>query len=268
MMHLFLQELKSHRKSLIFWSIGMAVLIAMGVAKMTAYQASGEQINQLFSQLPKVFKVIFGASSDFDLSTARGFFALLFLYIAIMAAIHAALLGSEIISKEERDKTAEFLLTKPLTRSQILTAKFLAGLLNVSILTVVSTLSSVLIVDASNKGPSITNAILLLMAGMFCIQIIFYCIGIYIAANSSQARSTAQKAAAAVMVGYLIYVLVGIFDSLSWLRIFTPFQYFEAGQLLTHNTLSPVYLFATMTIVAFCVTGAYAGYARRDQTLT
>lgn len=38
------------------------------------------------------------------------------------------MLGSGIISKEERDKTAEFLLVKPVSRAHIMTAKLLAAL--------------------------------------------------------------------------------------------------------------------------------------------
>ena len=54
----------------------------------------------------------------------------MFTYFALMLSIAAAMWGSDIISKEERDKTVEFSLTLPVTRSRLVTAKALAALVN------------------------------------------------------------------------------------------------------------------------------------------
>ncbi len=258
MLNIYFQELKAHRKNIILWSVGMIMLIVMGMAKMSAYQSSGDNINKLFAELPRVFKAITGATG-FDLATAKGFFALLFLYIVIMVAIHAVLLGSEIIAKEERDKTAEFLLTKPLTRSAILSAKILAGLTLVSILALVTLLASVTIVGAYNDGASITNDITKMMFGMFLIQLIFYIIGI--------ALATVQVGAMIVLVTYLAYVLVGIFDSLNFLKYVTPFRFFEADAIL-NNGYSPTFILMTLVIILVCLGVSYKQYPTRDQTLT
>lgn len=266
MLNIYFQELKAHRKNIILWSIGMIMLIVMGMAKMSAYQSSGDNINKLFAELPRVFKAITGATG-FDLATAKGFFALLFLYIVIMVAIHAVLLGSEIIAKEERDKTAEFLLTKPLTRSAILSSKILAGLTLLSVLTVVTLLASVIIVGAYNDGASITSDITKLMFGMFLIQLIFYSVGVSLAAISKNPRSSSQIGAMIVLVTYLAYVLVGIFDTLNFLKYVSPFRFFEADAIL-NNGYSPIFILMTLVIILVCLGFSYKKYPTRDQTLT
>ena len=58
-----------------------------------------------------------------------------------MATIHAAMLGATIIAKEERDKTAEFLFVKPVSRSKIISFKLLVALVNIVILTIVAAIS-------------------------------------------------------------------------------------------------------------------------------
>ena len=50
--------------------------------------------------------------SDVDVSKISGYYSILFVYILLMATIHAAMLGADIIAKEERDKTSEFLFVK------------------------------------------------------------------------------------------------------------------------------------------------------------
>jgi ABC-2 type transport system permease protein len=63
----------------------------------------------------------------FNLTTLSGFYGVMFLYFGLMGAIAAAMWGSDIISKEERDKTVEFALVLPVSRSRVITAKALAA---------------------------------------------------------------------------------------------------------------------------------------------
>lgn len=266
MLNIFKQEIVSHKKHLLLWSVGIIFLIVMGMAKMSAYHASGESINKLFAELPKVFKAITGATG-FDLSSAKGFFALLFLYIAVMVAIEAVLVGTEIVSKEERDKTTEFLLTKPLTRTNILVSKILAGLVIVLVLSLVTTASSLLIVGAYNQGVSINYEILKLMGGMVFMQLVFYSVGLAIAASSKKARSTTQIGSMIVLGAYLAFVLVGLFDSLNWLKYLTPFQYFEANTVLISG-YSILSIGLSLLIIFVSLIVAIKMYSSRDQTLT
>ncbi len=66
----------------------------------------------------------------FNLTTLTGFYGIMFLYFGLMGGIAAAMWGSDMISKEERDKTVEFSLVLPVSRSRVITAKALAALVN------------------------------------------------------------------------------------------------------------------------------------------
>jgi ABC-2 type transport system permease protein len=78
----------------------------------------------LFKTFPKPVLVIAGING-LDVGTVIGYFGVLYLYILLMATIHAAMIGAEVISKEERDRTSEFLYPKPISRSKIVTEKLL-----------------------------------------------------------------------------------------------------------------------------------------------
>ena len=98
-MNIFKRELKAHRWGLLFWSLGMISLVASGMAKFAAYEQAGQSVEDIMAALPKAVQVIFGLSG-FDLTKASGFYGILFLYVAVMAAVHAVLLGSGLVSKE------------------------------------------------------------------------------------------------------------------------------------------------------------------------
>src|SRR5664279_2813934 len=137
MMSVFFRELKSYRKGLLFWSIGIVFMIAAGMAKYATFKSTGQSITDLLASLPQAVQVVFG-TTGFDLSKASGFYGVIFIYVALMATVHAVLIGNGIIAKEERDKTSEFLFVKPIARSKIITAKLCAGLLNIVLINIVA----------------------------------------------------------------------------------------------------------------------------------
>ena len=116
-MNVFLREMKAHRWGLLFWSLGMVMMIYSGMAKYGAYEAAGQSVEVILAQIPRSMQAVFGMTG-FDLTTAAGFYGMLFLYLAVMGAVHASLLGAHLIAKEERDHTSEFLYAKPASRSR------------------------------------------------------------------------------------------------------------------------------------------------------
>ena len=130
-MNLFLFELKRNSKSFLIWAVVEIFMVAAGMSKYAASVQSGQSINVLIEKMPQMLRALFGAG-QFDLSTAFGYYCVLYVFLLLISVVHATLLGSTIISKEERDKTSEFLYTRPISRSQILTQKILlSGLLMV-----------------------------------------------------------------------------------------------------------------------------------------
>lgn len=262
-MHVFLHELKAHRKGLFFWSFGMFLLILSGMAKYVAYQDAGQSMISLVHQLPRTIQILFGLTG-FDLSTASGFYGLLFLYIALMAALHAVLIGTDVIANEERDRTAEFLFVKPIARSAIVTGKLLAGLVNVVVFNLVTTLSSVLIVSRFNKGASATHDILVLMAGLLFIQLLFFFAGAMIAAVNRRPKRSASLATALLLLTFIVSFFVNFNAKLDWLKYLTPFQYFNAQTLTNTGRLDPLYITISILSIAVMLIITYWIYDKRD----
>lgn len=262
-MNLFLREMRAHRRSLIIWSIGMVVLVAGGMGKYGTLSGGGQSLNALISIMPKSVQVIMGLG-DFDLTKASGFYGVLYLYLAVMAAIHAAMVGAEIISKEERDKTAEFLMTKPISRARVVTFKLLAGLANVIVLNLVAFAGSVLIVGALATGEAVVGDISVLMVGLLILQLIFLVVGTASASLSRKPRASASIAAAVLLITFIISVAIDLSDKLDFLRFFSPFEYFQAKDLMYGGGLDAAYVALSVAIIAVLVVTTYVLYEKRD----
>lgn len=261
-MNIVLRELKANRKPLIIWSICMFLLVLSGMAKYTAY-SSGGAANIIFQTIPQSIKTLLGIGS-FDVTTISGFFAFLFLYIELAAAIHAALLGVTIIAKEERDKTVEYLMTKPVSRATIITSKLLAALVNIIVINIVSLVSSIIIVTAYNKGPDISDKIAVFFLSMFIVQLIFLSLGTFLAAFVKNPKSSESIVVATLLTAFVVSKVTDLSKNLHFLDLLSPFKYFDLNRLEAGLGLNSGVVLLSLLLVAAFFASTYHFYQRRD----
>lgn len=264
-MNIFRRELKAHRWGLLFWSLGMVMLVLSGMAKFAAYEQAGQSVEQIMAALPKGVQVIFGLSG-FDLTQPSGFYGILFLYIAVMAAVHAVLLGSGLVSKEERDRTSEFLYAKPVSRSEALTGKLFAGLVNMVALNLVTMFSSFYFVDYYGNGESFNDGIFTLMIGAFFIQLVFFSLGALVAGTARKPKRAPGRATTVMLVAFVLYYTVNLNENLDFLKYLTPFKYFDAAAVM-NDGLDPVFMVLSVLIAVAAILGTYRFYSVRDLSI-
>lgn len=262
-MNVFFREFKTHRKGLIWWSVGMFFLVYSGMAKFAAYQTSGVDTTKVIDAMPKAVKAVLGMN-NVDLSTAIGFFVILFIYLIVMAAIHASLLGAGVLTEEELDRTTEFLFAKPISRAKAVAAKLSAALVNVTVLNLVTTVSSIGFVAAYNKGESATTKVLLLMGGMYLAQLLFLSAGLAAAAIIKRPKRAAAVVSAYVFGAYFLSLWLDATEKAQWLKYTTPFKYFDAATIIKNTALDPVYVALSMVLTAGLVVAAFIFYQKRD----
>ena len=265
-MNVFLRELKAHRWGLVFWSLGMMAMVGSGMAKYAAFETAGQSVTDMLKQIPQAVQAVFGMTG-FDLSTASGFYGMLYLYLAVMGAIHAALLGANLLSKEERDRTSEFLYAKPVSRGRILTGKLLAGLVNVVALNLVTLFSSIYFVDYASKEAPIVGEILLLMAGLLFLQLVFFSIGAVVAGIVRKPKAAPSIATSIMFFTFLLSYLVNMSENLDALKYLTPFKYFDAAVLMSDGGFDPLYVALSTAIIVLAVIGTYRFYGARDLSI-
>jgi ABC-2 type transport system permease protein len=208
-------------------------------------------------------KVVLGFNSG-DLSKASVYFGMLYLYLLLMATIHAAMLGAAIFAKEERDKTSEFLFAKPVSRTAIITAKLLAVFVNIVIFNLVTFISSVILVGQYNKGESVNGNIAVLMIGMFILQVLFMVIGSAIAAVKKKPKTAASLSAGILLITYLLSIIIDLNEHIDALKYFTPFKYFEAKNIMSGSGLGLVYIVLSAVLIIALTATTYVFYKKRD----
>ncbi|WHY00667.1 ABC transporter permease subunit [Neobacillus sp. DY30] len=262
-MNIFIKEMKSHRKSLIFWSIGIFLMVASGMVKYESLSSSGQPMNEMLAGMPKSLLAVLGIG-DFDISTASGYYGLLFIYLLLMGTIHAAMLGATIISKEERDKTTEFLFVKPVSRNRIITAKLAAAFVNIVILNIITFVSSIVVVGKYSNGEVFTDDIAITMAGMFILQLIFLVIGSSLAAVKRKSKTAASLATGVLLLTYLLSVAIDLNENIEILQYLTPFKYFEAKNVMFGGGFEFIFVLLSGVLIAVLTVITFVFYKKRD----
>lgn len=241
-------------------------MVAAGMGKYSSLEGTGQSMNALMADMPKSLQAIMGTGS-LDLSTPIGYYGVIFLYLAVMGAIHAAMLGSNIIAKEERDKTVEFLLVKPVSRTRMITFKLLAALVNILIFNIVTFASSVGMVQKYGEGVNVTGDITMLMIGMFILQLIFLVIGTAIAAIYKNAKKATSLATGILLILFILSIAIDMNEKLDGLKFLTPFKYYDAKLVLEEGGFEPLYLtLSALLLLGFTIV-TYVFYRKRDMNV-
>ncbi len=261
-MNIFIRELKANLKSLLIWSGIILVLIMIAVAKFSAFAGDPEMLKLLDAMPPALLDAL--SMRAFNLTTLSGFYGIMFIYFGLMGAIAAAMWGSEIISKEERDKTVEFSLVLPVTRSRVITAKALAALANCLAFVLITWGVSWVAVRSYNPDQAFHDFLALEMQAMLAIELIFLAIGLLLGCAMKQYKLSGSTAVAIILVTYFLSVVSAMQEKLDFLKYFTPFKYFDAGELFRSGKLDETYLLLSAVIIVVCVVAAYWIYNKRD----
>ena len=113
-------------KSVITWSIALVAIILIFFSIFPSFADQAALLNETMSKFPPALLAAFGMN-QVDLSTILGFFSFIFLFAQLCLAIQAGNYGFGLVSIEETELTADFLVSKPVSRAQILNSKLLAG---------------------------------------------------------------------------------------------------------------------------------------------
>jgi ABC-2 type transport system permease protein len=261
-MNIFLRELKANIKSLIIWCVIMFLFVLLGGAKFSAY-ANNPDMLAILDTFPKAMIDALSLNA-FNLTTVSGFFGIMMVYFGLMGGIAASMWGSGIISKEERDKTVEFSLVLPVSRSRVITSKALAALVNCIVFVLVTWGASAAAAQTYNPDAAFYSFLMLEMEALFMIELIFLAIGLLLGCAMKQYKLSGSAAVGIILLTYFLSIAAVMQEKLDFLKYFSPFKYFDAAELFRNGRMDGTYLALSAAIIVVCVAAAYWVYNKRD----
>lgn len=264
-MNLLKKEMKDYALVFLYWSLGILVMVGGGLGKYAGFTSSSSgsmNIEAILGGLPKIFLAIFGAV-NVSYTHISGFYGIIYNWMVIMGAVFAVLLGTGILAKEERDKTAEFLMVKPISRAKIYTVKYgVAFIYQVLFVGVTYALSVGLLYKVSPHD-LMSSELLYMMGALLLIMLSFMSLSFMLASLVKQAKQSSQIGLNIVMVSYLLSVMINMLEELNGLRFLVAFAWFPVSELVELNLNTTYVWVSTIVIVVSFVVGVVF-YPKRD----
>jgi ABC-2 type transport system permease protein len=257
-MNIYKHEFKTNLKSVLIWSASISALMFVFMSIYTSFSADAALLQQAMSNFPKELLIAFGMT-NMDWSNVLGYFGLIFLFCQICLAIQAANYGFSLVSIEENELTADFLLAKPVGRTKIITSKLLAAISGLTITNIVVWISSFLFITLFNNGKEYSiKSLVILLLSIVVFQLFFLSVGMLISLLVKRVRNVTPFS----MALYILNAFGGMIGEKS-LEIISPFKHFDPNYILKNAAFDPLVLIS-VTIILVSVIGSYLLYARRN----
>ena len=260
-MNIIKRELKANFKSFLFWIFPLS-MIMMAASFEFEYFAGDPAIVEAMENFEQLFLAL--GSTVTNMTTPEGFVSVFSIYIYLPLAIFSGLLGSTIISKEEKNKTAEYLFTLPVKRWKVIMSKFIVAviytlLINLVVISVVYI--SFLKYEVSS---SFTSFMTNMSLGVFLTQIVFLGIGMVLSSILKQYKKSGSITIGILMSTFMVSILIGMVDGkLDFIKFAIPFQYFPAPDMLAGDFNLP-FIILSISIFIVTVCSTFFFYRKRD----
>ncbi len=259
-MTILLHELKQNRVSLIIWSAVLSFMLGVTIVVYPQMSAQMGELNDMLGSMG-AFSDAFGMG-QLNFSEFTDYFAIeCGNVLGLGGALFAAILGISALSAEEREHTAEFLLTHPIPRHRVVLEKLLSVISRLLILNSAIFAISIIGILAIRADVDMGKISLLFLA--------YLILQIEIAAISFGLSAFIRRGGIALGLGlalgfYFMNLISNLAEELTFLKYVSPFGYTDSGAILKQGTLPLKYLLPGMFLTAAGVLIAFLKYRKKD----
>jgi len=123
---------------------------------------------------------------------------------------------------------------------------------------------SIVAVQSYNPDQAFFDFLALEMQAMFMIELIFLAIGLLLGCALKKYKSSGSTAVGVILATYFISIVAGMNEKFEFLKHFTPFHYYDAGEIFRSGQLNGTYLIVSVAIIVVSLIAAYWAYNKRD----
>ncbi len=262
MISMLLHELKQYQKTTIIWTVCLIAGAGFYLSLYPAFAQDIEAVQKLIENFPAAFRDALGLTPDMY-GSIIGFYRLTLSFIILAGAIQAMNIGTSIVSKEESENTAEFLLVKPVRRSKILTSKLVASLTLLLITNIIYLVSVPIVVKVLADATIDLEIYVLMTLTLLFVQVFFLALGFLISVVAPKIRSVLSISLSTVFGFYII----GMLDTLlgaKTIRYVTPFKFYDLEYIAKNHSYEPVFIVIEVIFVTVAIAASYYIYSKRD----
>ena len=253
-------ELRLGRVPFLIWTAAIGFMMVICIVMFPEMKGQMAGVSEVFASMG-AFTAAFGMDR-LSFGTFLGFYAVeCGNILGLGGAFYAALTAASLLSKEEKDRTAEFLLTHPVRRGRVVLEKLAALVILITAMNLI--LYGMAVGTTAAIGETIPWKEMSLM------HLAYYLLQLELGGIAFGMSAVLRRGSAGVGIGmavmmYFLNLLNNISDKAKWLRYITPFAYCEGADIVENVSLDGTLLAVGMALMLAGWAAAFLIYTKKD----
>ncbi|MCI6615985.1 ABC transporter permease subunit [Ruminococcus sp.] len=253
-------ELKQSRISLIIWTVAIGFLLAVCIFMFPEMKGEMEEVNDVFSSMGS-FTQAFGMDKV-NFGTLLGFYAVeCGNILGLGGAFFASLCAISVLSKEEKERTAEFLFTHPVSRVRVVAEKLISVLLQIVILNAV--VYAIAVLSIAFIGETVPWQEITLMHTAYLLlqlELAGVCFGV----SAFLRRGSIGTGLGIAVIMYFLNIIANLTESAEFLKYITPFGYADGAEIVRNVSLDMNMIAIGILFAVIGISAGFVKYCRKD----
>ena len=261
---MFKREMKINFKNFIIWtSILIALFLVVflmypSIIKSDSMQMMDEMMNMFPEEMLKAFNMdISSIDSAFGWLKTEGF-----VFVLLITGIYSGILGSNILLKEESDKTIEYLNSVPVTRKKIVISKILCGI--IYIILMVAILGIFNFIGLTLSGDFDRKSYILLSITPIFSSIVIFAVCLFLSTFTHKTKKTIGVSLGIVFASYFLNIISEIGESTEFLKYISIFTLADIRNVILDVAINPLMVAISVGITVIFMISTVIHYNKKE----
>lgn len=261
---MFKREMKINFKSFTIWT---SILIILFLVVFLVYPSiinsdSVKSINEMMKMFPKDLLKAFNMDIS-SIDTAFGWIKTEgFVFVLLITGIYSGILGSNILLKEESDKTIEYLNSVPVTRKKIITDKILCGFIYIILMVLIVGIFN--FIGLKISGDFDKNSYILLSITPIFSSIVIFALCLFLSTFAHKTKKTIGISLGIVFMSYFINIISELSESTEFLKYISIFTLADIRNVIIETTINPIMVILSIGITVLFIVLSILHYNKKE----
>lgn len=267
-MNILGREIKRNIKATLIWTFSMSLLNFLQMAVYPSMAQQTKALEDLLSKMPKGLVAAFGIDK-LSMTEVLGYYgSKSYSLLLLIGGIFSIILFSSIFVKEKDERTIEFLLSKPITRNQMITEKLAAALTHVFLFNVMVSIVTFISFEVYKGSKTYDLTVfVLLCTGSFILDLVLGAVGVFLSAFVSRGKTVISLGIGITLVSYFIGILSSTSDKFDSLKYLSPFKFVDGVDIILKKHLNDTFMTISALIIVLLIAATYVIYNKKDITI-
>lgn len=261
---MFKREIKINLKSFIIWT---SILVGLFLIVYLIYPTIiNEQNMEMMNEMMKMFPEDFLKAFNMDISSIDTAYGWLktegFVFVLLITGIYSAIIGSNILLKEENDKTIEYLNSLPVTRKQIILNKIICGMMYIILMIIIVGIFNY--IGLSISGDFNKKAYILLSITPIFPSIIIFSLCLLISTFTHKTKKTIGISLGITFISYFINIISEMGKSTEILKYISVFTLADIRNVIVNESINIVMIIISLLLTTTLLYVSIKKYEKKE----